>query len=204
MGRQEQIVKVLSDLLRIGAFVGLAVSLVLIILGQYWIAPLGGVTSFSIAAFSGLYLVMNRRLSKDGVSKGLSIVLSILYVNVFVQAFELVYHFTFPVYFYYFRPPFFGGNDVRYLLLEVIMILPIFLVRKQLRFGLLSKVFAIAFVGVWTIWILFGFPQYFSNSLYYPQILTSPDPYRLSLSLNFGSKSLLAFFFGSLSWRRTS
>jgi hypothetical protein len=47
-------------------------------------------------------------------------------------------------------------------------------------------------------WILYGFPQYYYSGYAFPQILTTSDPYNLSLWLNFGSKALLAALFVSL------
>ena len=182
------------------AFIALATSVGLAVLGQYWIAALGNISPFSTGAISGLYLLTESRLRRDGVSAGESIILSILFANVFAQTFEIVYHFTFPVYLNYFRPPFFDGSDVRYLVLEGVMLVPVFLVKRHLRFGALSAGLLTCFLVAWTTWVLFGFPQYFTGSFYFPRFFVASDPYLLSLYLNFGSKTILALFFASLVW----
>ncbi len=127
-----------------------------------------------------------------------SIVLAILFVNVFLQTYELIYHFTFPVYLNYFRLPFLNGDAIRYIVLEVIMLLPLLLVMKNLKMRRLSLMFVFIFAIVWAEWILCGFPQYFSVGYFYPVFLPAVDPYHLSLYLNFGSKVVLACFFASL------
>lgn len=193
-------VALLSLFLRYVALATLAASAFLAALGQYWIAVLGNVSPFSTGAISGLYLLMDSRLRKDGASPGESIVLSILFANVFAQSFEVIYLFTFPVYLNYFRPPFFDGGDLRYLGLEGVMLVPILLVKRHLRFGALSGALVASFATMWTVWILCGFPQYFTDVFYYPRLLATPDSYHTSLFLDFGSKAILALFFASLAW----
>ncbi len=146
--------------------------------------------------------MMYHRLEADRVGRGQSIVLAILFANVFVQSNEVVYHFTFPVYLNYFKAPFFNGDDARYLAMEVPMLVPVVLVWRHLRFGYLSAVLLLSFVMTWGGWVLFGFPQYFVGSMYYPQVLTTTDSYHLSLALNFLSKTLLVLLFASVAQRR--
>lgn len=196
--RSYNIVALLSCALCVAAAAAFAISVILVALGQFWIATIGNVSPVTVASVSGLYLLMNSRLRRDGVSAGLSIVLSILFANVFAQTFEVIYHFTFPVYLNYFRAPYLNGDDIRYLGLEGTMLLPVLLVRRTLRFGKVSAGLLLCFAVTWGIWILYGFPQYFATATYYPQVLRSSDPFHLSLILNFGSKAMLAAFFGSL------
>jgi hypothetical protein len=198
--RATGVVTFLSSLLRFIAFVVLAISVAFAVLGQYWIAALGGISPFSTGAISGLYLLTDSRLRRDGASAGESIIPSILFANVFVQAFEIVYHFSFPVYLNYFRPPFFDGSEIRYLVLEGVMLVPVLLVRRHLRFGALSAGLLACFFVAWTTWVLFGFPQYFTGSFYYPRFFVASNPYHLSLFLDFGAKTILALFFASLVW----
>ena len=127
-----------------------------------------------------------------------AVIFSILFCNAFLQSYELIYHFSYPVYFNYFMPPFLTGNDIRYLVLGFLPILPVFLMRKHLSFKKTSLVTLTVFVVIWVVWIMYGFPQYFSDEYFYPRILRTDDPYTLSMVLNFGSKVVLASFFTSL------
>lgn len=172
--------------------------MVLVVLGQFWVAAIGNISPVTIGAVCGLYLLSDTRLRDNGVGTTESMILSILYANVFVQTFETVYHFSFPVYLHYFRPPFLGGDDVRYLALESVMLLPILLVRRHLSFRLRTWGIVTCFAAIWAVWILSGFPQYFDRTTYYPQILVSTDLFHLALALDFGSKVTLALFFASL------
>jgi hypothetical protein len=190
--------RLLPWVFRILAVVALVLSIYLILEGELWIGILGGVSSISIAIVSGLYVVTEYCLSRSGRAPVESIVLAVLFVNVFLQTYELVYHFTFPVYLNYFRPPFLNGDAIRYIVLEVIMLLPLLLVRKNIKLRRLSVMFVFIFILVWAEWILCGFPQYFSGGYFYPIFIPTNDPYHLSLYLNFGSKVVLAGFFASL------
>ncbi len=180
------------------ALLGLVASIVLVLAGKLWVSALGGVSAVSLGCVCGLYYLMCSRLRQDGMGRGQSMVLAVLFANVFAQTYEVVYHFTFPVYFNYFSPPFFSGADVRFAALEAVVMMPVFLVRRHLRFGRLSALLLLLFAGIWSVWILYGFPQYFAVGTFYPRVLSSADPYHLSLLLNFGSKTVLALLFGSL------
>jgi hypothetical protein len=203
-GSSRNIMKIISTLLRAMAIIGLGIAILFIALGQLWIYPLGRVSPITVGAVCGLYFLMDRRLEKDGVSRGQAIVLAILFANVFAQSFEMVYRFSFPIYLNYFKPPFLDGDGVKYLAMESIMLLPILLVRRHLRFGAISAILGSSFVMVWAVWILYGYPQYYALTYYYPQIIFSNDPFHLSLWINFGSKTILALFFASIIQRRTS
>jgi hypothetical protein len=182
--------------LRLLALSAMMFSLFKIATSEYWIDSFGGVSAFTLACVSGLYLLSVNTLAKNLRTTD-SVILSILYAASFVTSYEVIYHFTFPVYLNYLRPPFLGGQEIRYLVTNGVIILPIFLMSKHLKLKRTSLILLMAFVATWTIWILYGFPQYFANDYYYPIFLKTEDPYRLSLRLNFGSKVLLAAFFGS-------
>ena len=127
-----------------------------------------------------------------------SIVASALFCNAFVHSFELVYHFTFPVYLNYFTFPFLDGQQISYLLIEAIALLPLFLIRKHLSLKRICIAPFAVFLVLWAVWILHGYPQYFVEGYFYPRILRTADPYNLSLYLNFGSKAALAVLFATL------
>jgi len=195
---------ILSKALRILAFLGLLASLVLLAGGQLWIGALGDISTVSFGSVSFLYLLMETRLENDSVPTTSSVVLAVLYANVFLQTYEVLYHFTFPVYLNYFRPPFLSPADLRYIAFEALLLSPIVLVRKQVRFGWLSAGLAALFVAVWAAWILYGFPQYFTNDTYYFRVLTAESRRNTALVLNFGSKTVLALLFASLIRRHRS
>lgn len=189
----------LQIVLRIGMAIVFLMSLALIALGHLLIASLGHLSSVSTASFAGLYFLADVRLTKDGVGTGESIALSLLYANAMLQLYEIIYHFSFPVYFNYFRYPFLSGDDARFLIFQGLMVLPIYLTRRNLRLGFASLFLGLLFVLTWTLWILYGFPQYFVPGQYYtPQVLHTADPTALAQWFDFGSKGLLALSFAAL------
>jgi hypothetical protein len=187
-------------LLRILSLIGLATGIFLTLEGDLRIDPLGGMSSVSLAAVSGLYLLTELHLSRNGTPIGQAVVLAILFANAFLQAYEITYHFTFPVYLNYFRFPFLNGDGIRFLFLDGIMLLPLVLIKKYLSLTRLTWLLLVIFLLVWGAWILYGFPQYFAEGYYFPRLLETSDPFHTSLYLNFGSKALLACFFASFLW----
>jgi hypothetical protein len=170
----------------------------MIFLRQYWIEPLGNMSPFSLGSAALVYLFSEKSLTEARTSWFDAIILSILYSNAFLQSYELIYHFSYPVYLNYFKPPFLSGENLRYLILGSLQILPVFMLRRHLSFKKASLVTLVAFASIWIIWILYGFPQYFSNDYFYPRILKTDDPFAASLVLNFSSKPILALFLISL------
>ena len=188
-------VRLLIDVVAAGAIL---YSVASIVLGQYWIACLGNISSFSLLALALIYLTAESSLTHAGLGRIEAMVLSVLFANGFLQSYEIIYHFSFPVYFNHFNPPFLDGDGIRYLIERFLSILPIALIRRQLSFGRLSLVSLLLFMVLWGIWILCGFPQYFAEDAFYPIIIRASDKYALSLMLNFGSKLVLAVFYISL------
>ena len=184
--------------LRLLSISAIILSTVMIVLRQYWIEPLGNMSTFSLGSVALVYLLSEKSLTEANTSWFDAIILSILYCNVFLQSYELLYHFSYPVYLNYFKPPFLSGEDFRYLILGSLPILPVFMLRKHLSFKKASIVALAVFASIWIVWIMYGFPQYFSSDYFYPRILKTDDPFTASLVLNFGSKPVLALFFVSL------
>jgi hypothetical protein len=178
------------------ALLALLYSLYLILVENFWIAALGGVSPFAVGAASVLYLLAQFQFAKGGRSWVDSVVLGALFSNAFLQTYEILYHFTFPIYTLTF--PFLAGADVKFLVVELSMVLPLLLVRKELSFRRTSAIPLGAFLLVWVIWILYGFPQYFSSGFFIPPLLHTSDPFHLSLALNYGSKVILAVFYAAL------
>ena len=187
---------------RMAAVLALLYSLYVISEGSYLIPWLGSVSPYSLGSASALFLLSQYQFSKGGRGKAESIALGLLFANAFLQVYEIVYHFTFPL--LSVEPPFIQGADLRFLISEVVMVLPLALVRRDLSFKKTSLYLLAAFVVSMAVWVLFGFPQYFSTTYYFPPVLHTDDPYHLSLALNFGSKLILAAFFASLLdiWKR--
>jgi len=177
-------------LLALGAFF---FSLYRIVLRQFWIGFLGGTSPFTLGSVAILYLLSEYTLSGEGVEQTDAMILSILFAYAFVETFELIYHFSFPIYIA--RA---GGEEIRFLILHGTVILPVFLLRKHFSYDRLSKVLLSLFIFIWVVWILYGFPQYFVDGYYYPKVFKTEDPFTLSLVLNFTSKTVLAAFFASL------
>ena len=189
-GSREAILHWVVLLSYIVAGLALIASLVLTFLGDLWVYQLGAVSSVSVGCVAVLYVLGHYRFRKAGYSELKSVVLAVLYANVFLQSYELIYNVTFGVAL--------TGTEARALLLWLIMISPIILVQEDLRFGQATASVLLLFAAVWIVWILYGYPQYYYSGYSYPQILRTSDPFHLSLWLNFGSKTLLAAFFVSL------
>ena|SRR5579875_767123 len=127
-----------------------------------------------------------------------SIIFAILFAFAFLESYELIYHFTFPIYWNYFRYPFISGSDIEFILTAGIALLPLVIVRDQLSLKVSSFIFLSIFVVMWCVWVLYGFPQYFSSLYFYPTIFKTNDPWDTSLLYNFGSKVVLSLFFLTL------
>jgi len=185
----------------IGASATLLVSLCyLLVLGYYWIWWLRDVSAFSLLSISLIYIVSVRNVEHVSGSYR-DIVYSVLYCAAFLFTYEILYHFTWPIYLDYFHYPY--GLELanfEYLALYMpLVVVPLYLMRKYIRFTRLSLVFASAFGIFWALWILVGFPQFFTiGTFYYPPFVAITDYRNTSLFLNYGSKLVLAGLFISL------
>jgi hypothetical protein len=182
----------------VGALLVFLASLVLTIQGKVWVVQLGSVSTISLASVSVIYVLSQYRFKSVGYTEMKSIVLGVLFANVFLQVYELIYGLTWDLNGLFSYPPTFTGGELRALLLWLIMISPFLLVHECLSFKWTSAVVLSLTGAVWVLWILYGFPQYYLTGYFFPQILKTSDPYHLSLWFNFGSKALLAVFFVSL------
>jgi len=180
------------------AFLALLASLALTVEGKLWVSQLGDVSSISLASVSVIYVLSQYRFAKAGHTELKSIVLGVLFANAFLQVYELIYGLTFALSGALSGPPSVSGTELRTFILWVIMISPVLLVHDHLRFKRTSAALVVLLSGVWATWILFGFPQYYYSGYAFTRILTTSDPYHLSLWLNFGSKALLAALFVSM------
>jgi len=180
------------------ALLTFAASLILTFEGRLWVTPLGDVSSISVGSVAVIYALSQYRFKGAGYTEMKSIVLGVLFANVFLQCYELIYGLTFGVGAALGDPPTLTGTDVRTFILWLIMISPILLVHAHLRFRRTSAALLFLFAAVWAVWILYGFPQYYHSGYPFAQVLETSDPFHLSLWLNFGSKALLAVFFVSL------
>ncbi len=178
------------------ALMALAYSLFLIASQEFWITPLGGTSPFSLGSASLLYLLSQYQFARDGRGRAGSVILGVLFANAFLQTYEIIYHFTFPV--YSLRYPFLQGMDVKFLIVELTMVLPLLLMRKDLSVKKVSAYTLGLFLLSMLVWVLFGFPQYFSSVYYFQPVLHTGDPYHVALALNYGSKVILAAFFLTL------
>jgi hypothetical protein len=189
--------------LRLASIITIILSIYLILQKDFWIDILGGISPITTCSISVIFVAADYSFYSKGVDKYTSIIYSIFLCNVFLQSYELIYHFTFPVHLNYFIFPFLNGQEIKYLLIEFIMILPIYFIYKHLSIKKVSFILLGLFISIWIIWILFGYPQYFIGNMeywefFYPNIFITNDPWSVSLTLNFGSKIIFAIFFISL------
>ena len=170
--------------------VALVISLGLTVEGDLWVSPLGSVSSISVGSVAVLYVLGQYRFRSVGYSETKSFVLAVLFANAFLQCYELAYNVSFGV-------PF-TGTEARSIILWLIMISPVILVHEHLTFGRAFGLVLVLLAASWSVWILYGFPQYYLSGYFYPQVLHTSDPFHLSLWLNFGTKALLAALFATL------
>jgi hypothetical protein len=184
--------------LRLVAIAVFALSLAMIAAGDFWPGWIGSTSPFTLGSVAAIYILAELSLARKGLRALDRVVLSLLFANVFVQSYELIYHFTFPTSLRGLIPPNIDGLEVKHLLASFPMLLPVLLVRGHISMKRTSWLFVALFVAVWGVWMMYGFPQYYLEGRFYPALLQSDDPFTLSLALNYGSKVILAAFFVSL------
>ncbi len=160
-------------------------------IGKYWISQFGDLSSVGLASICALFILGGSRFREAGLSPGKSIVLALLFGNAFLQSYEVIYNLAFL--------PAITGAEIRTTVLLLVMVSPIVLMRDHLRFDLRTSLpLLILFAVLWATWMLYGFPQFYTSGYRFPQILSTSDPYHLSLLLNYSTKAVFAAFFASL------
>ncbi len=157
--------------------------------GDLWITQLGSLSSVGLGCICVLYVLGESRFRSLGTAPAKSAIMAALFANAFLQSYEIVYGVFLPT---------FTGEQLRTAILWVLMVAPLYLIKDKLRFGLASKLMLTTFALVWTLWLLYGFPQYYLTGFRVPPVLRTRDPYQLSLWFNFGSKAVLAGFYATL------
>jgi hypothetical protein len=180
------------------ALTALGYALFHVLVQQYWIACLGNISAVSLGSVALIYLLSEVALLRTGLGWVETLIWPAMFGYAYLQSYELIYHFTFPVYLNYFQLPFLDGAGIRFLLERVVSVLPIALMRKHLSCTKLTIASSMLFVLIWVLWILYGFPQYFHEGYFYPRILQTKDPFAYSLLFNFSSKLVLATYFLSM------
>lgn len=157
-------------------------------------------SAFSLLSISSIYIASVRNVER-ALGSYRAIVYSVLYCVAFLFTYEILYHFTWPIYLDYFHYPY----GIELVNLEYfawylpLVVIPLYLMRRYVRSTWFSLGFASAFGVFWTAWILIGFPQYFTvGTLYYSPFVSITDYRNTSLFLNYGSKLVLAGLFISL------
>ncbi len=184
--------------MRIGALLAIALFVYMTAKQQYQVHWLGDVSPFTLALVAVLFILAERSLSYSGAGRTDAVLAAVLFAFACIQTYELVYHFTFPVYLNYFEPPYINGTQIRVLILTVLTILPVLLFRKYLSFKWMSAVLLAAFITLWTLWILYGFPQCRVTGTYYLPLLETTDTCGLAVGMTFTCKTILAAFYVSL------
>lgn len=196
--RKHLVFHVVRGVVNAVALAALAYALFHLLVQQYWITCLGNISAFSLGLVVMMYLLSEVALLRTCLGWVETLVWPALFGYAFLQSYELIYHFMFPVYLNYFQLPFLDGAGIRFLLERIITVLPIALMRKHLSCTKLTIASSMLFVLIWVLWILHGFPQYFHEGYFYPRIVRTNDPFAASLLFNFSSKLVLAICFISL------
>ena len=184
-------VYVLVPISNLAALVLFVYAAVMTAIGRFWISQLGDFSSVGLASVCIIYTLAGEKFRKAGLSPSKSIVLALLFGNAFLQSYEIIYNLSFL--------PAITGAEVRTIVLLLVMLSPLFLMREYLQFNARTGLpLLVLFAATWAIWVLFGFPQYYTPGYRFLRFLSSSDPYSLSLLLNYGTKAILAAFFASL------
>ena len=128
------------------------------------------------------------------------IILSILMVFLSIFSFEVIYHFSFPVYLNYFKFPYIGLSSWNFVIITLILgiSLSILKIKNYILLDKTAKILIVLFILIWSFWILNGFPQYFKlGTTYYPTIINIgiQNSYIEILLINFISKIIFMLIF---------
>lgn len=185
--------------LRALAIVAIIFALTVLALHQFLIYTLGYISTISLASAGALFILAEYSFNKyEGLSKLDSIIFGILFPAAFLETYEIIYHFSFT------PAPHFNtlaviGGGIRFLVTNGVVILPFVYLRRSLKFRRSSAIILAIFAALWLVWLLYGYPQYYSSGpMYYPPVLKTSNYWDTSLILNFGSKAVLAIFFASI------
>ena len=163
-------------------------------LGDEYIYELKWIWAPTIVILSLTYIGISLVLTRRGVVDLDVFIVSFTSVVSLTYFYELIFHYSFPVYLNYFRPPFIDLSDLRTGITLGISAILIVVGHKYLRirgnYPLLIS--ALIFVGLWIFWLGIGFPQKFSEELFFPRFLPIDNAQNLAWSLNILTKIVLA------------
>ena len=163
-------------------------------LGDEYIYELKWIWAPTIVILSLTYVVISLVLTRRGVVDLDVFIVSFTSVISLMYFYELIYHYSFPVYLNYFRPPFIDLSDLRTGVTLGISAILIVVGHKYLRirgnYPFLISV--LIFVGLWIFWLGIGFPQKFSEELFFPRFLPIDNAQSFAWSLNILTKIVLA------------
>jgi hypothetical protein len=186
-------------LLRGISILAIIFALYLLIQHQFLVSTIGSISSVSLGSAGALFILSEYCfLSSGRMNRPDAIVFGILFPAAFLASYELIFHFSFTPAPHYNTLAVIGGG-LRYLGTEGVLLLPIIFLRRNLAFTRVSAFLLALFAVMWFVWFLYGFPQYYTYApIYYPPVLKTNDYWDTSLFFNFGSKTVLAFFFASI------
>lgn len=196
---ESRIIIAIDWILRCSSLLAIIISLYLLVDGQFLVYYFGYVSSVSFGSVGALFIISEYSFSfYDGMEKIDALVFGILFPAAFLFTYEIIYHFSFlpsPSESFLFQV----GEGLRYLATEGVVILPLIFLRKKLIFRKISALLLVVFIATWIVWLLYGFPQYYTDApIYGHPLLITKDYWYTSLYLNFGSKTALAVFFASI------
>ncbi len=159
--------------------------------GHSW-TPFFDAQSSSVVFFSVVFLGVGIILIRKNVTDIETFSIALATTTSAIWFYELIYHYSFPVYFNYFRYPYFDFNDTRTLLLEGSLSLLLIVghkhqtVRRNLWFGGMFGAFCFLYLG----WLLIGFPQ-LDGTFQLPRLVGVENPFVVGYALNRLSKLFL-------------
>ncbi len=160
--------------------------------GAFWSETLR-TNVFTIVSYSGVFVFVALILLRRGLGDVEAFSISVSTTLSSMWFFELIYHYSFPIYLNYFRFPFFELADVRTLILDGSMVSLILVGYKYLKIrrNYFFLVSFCLFILCYSFWLLIGFPQVWAGEFYLPKMLDVANPFQLSQISNVLSKLLL-------------
>lgn len=160
--------------------------------GEYLAYNFGYTSTLSVISYPLMFAATSMILvRRHGVDDVRAFVTSLSTTLSAIWFYELVYHYSFPVYWNYFRPPYFDLSDFRTLFMNTSLSLLILVGRDfiKVRGNVLFIAFMSLFAATYGLWIAIGFTHP-DGSSYTPVLIEVENPELVGFVLNRLSKAL--------------
>lgn len=170
----------------------------------YWIITkniwgIGGIFNSSWATYALVFSSIRVITYRRGATKVDSGLIALTSTLSFIWLYEIIYHYSFWVYWNYSKPPYiFEDGNYYFLLVFTPIVLCIFTGYRYISLNPIALISLVFFLSTWLIWVMIGFPQVsFPGNLYpFGSIyisVSNPDDW--SYPLNALTKYFLGLFY---------